>query len=81
MCNSSLKNIYKYQLLLGAAKWGISADVVHFFPTALGTNTTQASKHHNILTVSQIWYKAMQVLKMKRTYNTSVYLMAGIRNI
>ena len=40
MHNSNLKNIYKCQLLLGATKQGVSVDVVRFFPTTLGANTT-----------------------------------------
>ena len=35
---------------------GVSVGVVCSFPTSLGTNPIQVSKHHNVLTISRIQF-------------------------
>ena len=43
--------------------------VVHFFPTALGANLIQVSKHHSVLTIS--WIQFNISTKNKRIYKCS----------
>ena len=42
--------------LVPPSREGVSAGVVHSFPTALGANPIQASKNHNVLSILQIQF-------------------------
>ena len=57
MCKDNLKIFTRVScFLVLLSREGVSAGVVHSFPTTSGANPMQASKHHNVLTILQIQF-------------------------
>ena len=81
MCKDNLKIFTRVScfLVLPSGE-GVSAGVVCCFPTALGANPIQASKNHNVLTISWIQFQH-KYYKINIYTNALKSLMAVMGNV